>query len=336
MSWHRLRTDFRFAITTLFGVVTMLFVLPFAIYRFTQGQVWVGLVDLGIVASILVGVAHAWRGGDIDRVASGVVVACCIGCVLVANLVGLPGLVWMYPVLLANFMLVGWRMAIAVSVLALVGILLSPGLFESRLQVLMFLVTGMVTGLFAFIFAYRTESQRQQLEALASHDPLTGAFNRRALQRELVIAIESARRHRIPYGLALLDLDHFKQINDNHGHEAGDQVLVDFTGLVRLHSRRGDRLFRYGGEEFVLLLPHAGRDALPALCGHLRARVAAELAAGDAPITVSIGAAALEPDETAAGWLARADAAMYEAKRRGRDRVVVHAGGAAAETEPAA
>lgn len=329
MTWQRVRSDFRFAIMSLFAVVTVLAVLPFAIYRFAHGHILVGVVDLAIVAALVAGLVYAWRGGDIDRAAPVVVAVYCIGCVVIANLIGLPGVLWMYPVLLANFMILAWRPAIAVSGLALAALLLSPGVFDDSVQLVLFLITALVAGLFTFIFAYRTESQRQQLEALASHDPLTGVFNRRALDHELQIAIATAHRQRGAYGLALLDLDRFKRINDNHGHEAGDQVLVEFTALVAASTRRDDRLFRYGGEEFVLLLPGADRDALETMCEQLRERTATELSLVGEPITVSIGAAALEPGEGAAGWLARADAAMYQAKHMGRNRVVVHAGKAA-------
>jgi diguanylate cyclase (GGDEF)-like protein len=320
----------------LFGAVTVLTVLPFAIYRVLQAQWLVAAVDAGIMLVIGLGVAHLWRGGRIERVVMVVAAAYNLGCMLIANLIGLTGALWMYPVLLANFMLLGWRPAIAVSSVAVAAMMLSPGVFASGAQLLLFMATALVTGLFAFIFAYRSEQQRQQLEQLAARDPLTGAFNRRALQHELQVAIETAHRQGLAFGLALLDLDHFKRINDNYGHEAGDQVLVEFTRLVQSGTRRLDRFFRYGGEEFVLLLPGADAQALRALCEHVRELVAEESRLADLPITVSIGAAALLPGEDAQGWLARADAAMYEAKRRGRNRVVVAAADEAEAEAPLA
>jgi diguanylate cyclase (GGDEF)-like protein len=188
-----------------------------------------------------------------------------------------------------------------------------------------FAVTGLVVGLFAYIFAHRTERQRMQLEQLVTRDALTSTANRRAMEQELPIAIAASRRHDTRTSLAVLDIDHFKRINDGHGHEAGDRVLVDFARVISATTRRGDRLFRYGGEEFVLLLPGIDATALPVLCETLRERVAEQIEIGGRRVTVSIGAAELGPEDSASEWLARADGAMYRAKRDGRNRVVVAA-----------
>jgi diguanylate cyclase (GGDEF)-like protein len=323
MSWRRLRTDFRFAIIVLFASVAVLAVLPFGIYRVLQGQWPVAAVDAAIVGFLVVSLVRAWRGGDIDRIAPWLVAGYTAGCIAIAILLGLPGVLWMYPVILGNFMLLRWKGAAFASALGVLALLLIPGTFETYAHALLFTITAGLAGALASIFAYRTESQRAQLESLASLDPLTGAFNRRTLEAELAVAIADAQRRRAPCGLAMLDLDHFKCVNDRFGHDVGDQVLVEFTALVNRGIRAGDRLFRFGGEEFVLLMPSVDAATLESRCEEVRERVAGELDARGLPVTVSIGAAALRPGETAQAWLARADAAVYEAKRRGRDRVVV-------------
>lgn len=335
MSWKHLRTDFRSAIGILFAVVVVLCVTPFAIYRFSHGQTLAGVVDLAIVSAIAAGAVHVWRGGNIEHACRVVVVTSSVGCVMVAHLVGQAGVLWMYPVLLSNFMLVDRRLAMLVSVLAIAVLLLLPGVFGDTLERVIFLITAMVVCVFAFILAHRTDSQRAQLEEIARHDALTGAYNRRAMASELAIAIETSRRRQLPCGLAVMDLDYFKHINDNYGHEAGDRVLVDFARRVALGNRKGDRLFRYGGEEFVLLLPGADVGALQASCENLRERIARELRCDGDAITVSIGAAVLRGGEDVASWLARADAAMYQAKRQGRNQVVMDAAPAGADVAPA-
>jgi diguanylate cyclase (GGDEF)-like protein len=118
-----------------------------------------------------------------------------------------------------------------------------------------------------------------------------------------------------------MDLDNFKGVNDVNGHDFGDRVLVAFADLVRSHAREGDRFFRTGGEEFLLLAPGADKSRLRALAERLRTAAADSLHCGDQPVTMSIGVAALRVGEAAQQWLARADAAMYEAKRQGRNRV---------------
>lgn len=326
MSWHRIRTDFRFAIMVLFSVVTVLGVTPFVVYRFAHGESMAAVVDLLIVLLLTSSGIYVWRGGNLDRAALLTATAYTLGCVVIANLVGLPGTLWMYPVLLANFLLIERWLAIVMAALGIAAIMLSPGIFADGTQRISFLVTSVVVSTFAFIFAYRTDTQRAQLETLAWHDSLTGIYNRRAMERELAIAIETYRRHKTPYGLAIVDLDHFKRINDGYGHEAGDKVLVDFVRHVAEKTRKVDRFFRMGGEEFVLLLPGAQASSLHVICENLRAHIAAKLRYQKESITVSIGAAALEEDEDAAGWLVRADEALYQAKHQGRNQLVVHSG----------
>jgi diguanylate cyclase (GGDEF)-like protein len=326
MSLSRLRTDFRFAIMSLFGLVAVVGIAPFAVYRFGNGQVLAGAVDLAIMLVIVSCVVHVWRGGNLDRTALMLIVLNTAGCMFIASLLGLPGLMWMYPVVMTNFLLVGRVPALLVSSFAIVGLVLHGQAFESVAERFVFVATAGMVSLFAFIFAHRAATQKDELETLASRDPLTGAYNRRALDQELRLAIEAHRRHGAMFGLAMLDLDRFKSINDVQGHEAGDEALVRFTSLVQSGIRKLDRMYRIGGEEFVLVLPGANVHGLATLCEAARARVEAGLRSQGQVVTVSIGAAELRGDEDGAAWLARADLALYRAKRGGRNRVEVDQG----------
>ena len=323
MSLYRLRTDFQFAIATLFGVVAVIGILPFAIYRFSHGQTLAGVVDTGIMLCICGGVIDAWRGGDLGRLGLLLVLVANIGCVIIASLLGWPGLLWMYPVIVASFLLVSRMRAIVMVGLAIAFLVIHGAAFDGDLHRVVFLITAVVVALFAWIFAHRTERQRLQLESLAARDPLTGTGNRRAMEQELSRAIEVHRRQLGTFALALLDLDHFKRINDNFGHEAGDETLMAFADLVLASIRTIDRFYRIGGEEFVLLLPGVAGSDLRAVCENLRLKVANGLHCRDEVVTVSIGAAALCRDDDAASWLARADEALYRAKHGGRNRVEV-------------
>lgn len=320
---YRLRTDFSLAIITLFGALAAFAFLPYALYRFANGAMVHGVVDLAVVVAVVVAVGHAWRTGRTRAAGMFLGLISTAACLVTAMLPGAIGLYWIYVALLANYLLVRRTEAAAMSVFALAVVAIYNDVFASNEQKLAFVVSVLLVSLFAFIFAYRAELHRQQLETLATIDPLTGIGNRRSMESELQIAIQTHRRTGAGFGLAMLDLDHFKRINDQFGHEAGDQVLVEFARLVRTHTRQVDRLFRFGGEEFVLLVPGADAAALGRIADKLCAMIAAQLRYKDRSITVSIGATALLPQEDANAWLARADAALYRAKRAGRNRAAV-------------
>jgi diguanylate cyclase (GGDEF)-like protein len=165
----------------------------------------------------------------------------------------------------------------------------------------------------------------EEVYQLATLDALTELYNRRHFQELLEKELARAGRHARPLALAILDVDHFKRINDEHGHIAGDGVLRQIATIVREHVRGEDIAARIGGEEFAVLLPEAGLPAAEAFAERLRAAIeAAAFAPGGAPrrVTISIGIALLAPTRASRSELMRAaDAALYEAKESGRNRV---------------
>ncbi|WP_447896814.1 GGDEF domain-containing protein [Stenotrophomonas acidaminiphila] len=163
------------------------------------------------------------------------------------------------------------------------------------------------------------EQQNLELSEQTRTDPLTGLPNRRALALALAEAIE--RGTGMPPAVAIVDIDHFKQVNDIHGHNEGDRVLVELAGVQRAQFAGCGMAARYGGEEFVILMPRTPLAQAELQCQYLRQAVA-HLPLG-LPLTVSIGLASQQPGESAQDMLRRADAALYQAKAQGRDRVVV-------------
>lgn len=168
------------------------------------------------------------------------------------------------------------------------------------------------------------ERLRAELAHQATRDGLTGLHNRRAFEQRLGEAVEHARSTGAPLSLVLLDLDHFKAVNDTHGHAVGDRVLVAVADALVEAAADGETVARLGGEEFVLLMP--GRTAPEAAerADEARAACAGAVVAvpgGDVRVTISAGAAELSPDGTTEGILRAADVAMYAAKSAGRDRV---------------
>jgi diguanylate cyclase (GGDEF)-like protein len=163
------------------------------------------------------------------------------------------------------------------------------------------------------------------IERLARTDPLTGLANRRVLDEELPRMLDHARRTRRPVSALVLDLDHFKRVNDEFGHDAGDRVLADVAEALRLGIRENDLAVRMGGEELMVVLPGVGADRALALAEELRRRIAdLRVASLGLSITVSIGVATwCDPEERLPELLARADAALYRAKGEGRNRCVL-------------
>lgn len=319
----KLRNNFRLALIVLFGTITVLGVTPFAIYRFSIGQNLAGALDLLIVLCISTAVVHAWRTGRTEGAARFAAATYTAGCIGVAHVAGLSGLLWVYPVLLANFLLVSRGTAVFISVIAIAAVSMSDLAVPGLPQKMMFVTSAFVVSLFAYVFASRSEQQRAELETIAALDSLTGAYNRRGMDIELEVAMVNSERTGDPLGLLVFDIDHFKRINDSFGHDAGDGVLVQIAQLTRRSTRRSDRFFRFGGEEFGLLVPGADPDALRLIAEKLRATIEHEVRCKDRPVTVSIGATCFVSGESAADLLARADGAMYRAKHAGRNTVVV-------------
>jgi diguanylate cyclase len=171
-----------------------------------------------------------------------------------------------------------------------------------------------------------TELERS--ESQARTDPLTGLFNRRGMDELIVREIARARRTKTPFSVALLDLDHFKKVNDEHGHDIGDKALLHLTAVAKSGIREVDVVCRYGGEEFVVVLPGAGADGAQFVIDRMRGMLEkTPLAAGSLKLQLrfSAGVAELGPSDTGATMLKRADQALYDAKRAGRNRVVVAA-----------
>lgn len=168
----------------------------------------------------------------------------------------------------------------------------------------------------------------KELRIVATHDALTGLRNRGAMVEQLDAEVARSDRRiesERPLTICLLDVDHFKRINDSFGHQAGDAALKHVAEILKDSLRRGDFVGRFGGEEFLLLLPATTRDGALLIANRLRNSIATSSIAGlpvDRRISVSLGVAVHEPGETATQVLRRADAALYRAKRAGRNRVV--------------
>lgn len=170
-----------------------------------------------------------------------------------------------------------------------------------------------------------------ELERQATHDKLTGLFNRRYADDYLSREIEIAKRHDRPFTIALADIDHFKQVNDHYSHAVGDEVLCRIADVLVNRCRKTDVVARYGGEEFLLCFPDTNSEFAEQICGQIRLAIEnadwSDLTEEGGPpinVTISFGIAEVGNDSRRTSILSDADTRLYRAKRKGRNRVVTH------------
>lgn len=234
---------------------------------------------------------------------------------------GLLAIVWCYPVAVLSYVFLSRRAAGAYSavLLAAVGLVIDRRAGAASAATFAFSLAFV-----AVLMARMLRAHDQVRQALADQtltDPLTGAFNRRHLDACLTIAIERQNRSGEPSALMLLDVDHFKAINDALGHAAGDDVLKGLVRLIGSRMRSIDILFRTGGEEFALLLGGARYADAMVVAEDLRLLVEDSRLIDAGRISISIGVSEVQRGLSAHAWLADADKALYRAKRGGRNRV---------------
>lgn len=163
--------------------------------------------------------------------------------------------------------------------------------------------------------------KNRELEVLSVTDRLTGLFNRRKLDQVLEEELTRERRYGTGFSLVMMDIDHFKRVNDQHGHAAGDAVLAAMAGILQRRTRESDALGRLGGEEFVIVCRHSTLEGCLVTANKIREEIAGHDFPGVGQVTASFGATAYQPGDNAAQMLARADTALYRAKAAGRNRV---------------
>lgn len=260
--------------------------------------------------------------------------------VVTAALLYVPGdelrIIWFFLAIPSYYLLLGRAAGVVITFVSM-AILGIANLYSAAPYSHNAVATGLsglvYTSLFFYVYSERALSffnrmvdSNEQQRALATLDPLTGLYNARAYYGIADRLIAVARREQAPYSVFFLDLDHFKAVNDNYGHEIGDQVLSGVARTIREQLRESDVVARVGGEEFSVFLPRTGLEGARVLAEKLRASIASlaiPLSSGQTlRITASIGIAeSREPGCDMASLQREADLAMYEAKRQGRNRV---------------
>lgn len=308
-------------IVLVLSLISVLGLLPFSIVRFSTGDWAVGLVDtIGVIGSSAT-FAYVWRTRRTEAPGFFIAVLSLTGMVVNLSFLGPRDLYFLYPVTIAAFFLTPPTTALRLTGAALLAssIALFPALSAFDFAKFFLSVLGCI--LFAHAFAHQRNRQRDQLLQLSTEDPLTGAGNRRALQKKLDQMVASHRRTAEPMSAILLDLDNFKIVNDRKGHATGDAVLRRVADIITTRIRLTDSLYRFGGDEFIVLATSATGDTAVKLAEDIRELIALALAELALPVTASLGVAEYCADEPAQQWIERADRAMYSAKEAGKNTV---------------
>lgn len=305
------------------GGVTAAAIAGYAVYRFAIADFTGALLNTAIF-SVMAGVllmSRSERYVGLSIPLFGLVITS--ACVASSLVIGTNGLLWAFLVFWVNIFLLKYWVAIALNGTAILVLSIQANLFDSLLEQVSWSTVAVLICAFGLVFSRQLRQQRRMLRHLATRDPLTGIGNRRLMQHQLDKSVAEFQRHKRPCTLVVLDLDHFKRVNDSFGHEAGDKALRNFTRQIRTSLRTEDELFRMGGEEFVLLLRDMDQKAASEALPELHRRLSGTIDGPDGPLRFSAGAATLAEGENWSRWLGRADNALYKAKRSGRDALII-------------
>jgi diguanylate cyclase (GGDEF)-like protein len=304
------------------SVAGILFLLPFAANDFMKRRYALGAAIVSVVATLVADALAIRRKRDPPIPYALLLVPIGAAITLSLQTQGVIGAFWCYPVVLFFYFVLSWRMATLCSIALLVHATAMVHHYLGMGVTVRFCVSLTLTIVIINIIQGIIRDLQARLLGLTLTDPLTGAFNRRHMESRLLEAIQVSRRSRAPVSVLMIDIDHFKRINDEHGHEAGDAVLKRLVALLKQRSRTVDLLFRMGGEEFVVLLPATAEAAAVTHAEELRASIAEAPLLEGRPVTVSIGVAELGSNDTTVSWIKGADDALYAAKNAGRNQVV--------------
>ncbi|PIP79723.1 MAG: hypothetical protein COW84_08925 [Gammaproteobacteria bacterium CG22_combo_CG10-13_8_21_14_all_40_8] len=305
------------------SAITALSLLPFAFFRLYKAEWAIGVFDSSIIFGMCSLWLYVYKTGKTKGASLVISFIMLAGMLLTIVLKGTHQIVWSYPATVSIYYLNKYKVAATANFIAIVILAL---ITYSKIDMIAFtstMVTLLATNIFALIFANRTNDQRKQLLQQATKDSLTKVGNRRAFDYEISKLVQTQTRHPSPISIISIDLDHFKDINDTYGHVKGDEVLIDFTQILKMRLRGTDNLYRVGGEEFIIIPVHADLETTYTLAEQLRILIEVSQLTPNQSVTISIGVAEYKAGETANEWVNRADKALYQAKNSGRNRVCV-------------
>ncbi|MDO9519711.1 MAG: GGDEF domain-containing protein [Pseudohongiella sp.] len=310
------------------------FGLAFGLYHLFWGNQLLSLVLLPVVCLQIITVYLLKKNG-FSRFAAWTIALLQTAATIFYSLeIGLVASYWLFASGVANYYIVDRKVALSFNAVACFVIAVYA-LGEPAIAI-RYAASFVMINIFLFSFARQLEKKNAQLDHMLTVDPLTMAGNRTALEATLRRVKSQYDRHETPVSLIMIDLDHFKRINDTHGHSEGDRVLNRIAALIKKRLRPTDSLFRFGGEEFIVITENTHLNQAAYLAEDIRKRVESDVddqrKHADDALTVSLGLAQLRGNEAADDWLGRADKAMYKAKAMGRNWICFDADTSADQT----
>ncbi len=296
--------------------------VPFIVLRLSMGE-WGNAIYDAILSLVFVSITlyvYITRKEKIPRLIFALILV--FAMLIGFYLKGEEQIPWSYPGVVAIFFAVRPKLAAIFCMLCLVyfAVLLYPSVPSVRLTT--YLVSLFFTCLFVYVFANLTMQQRKALVRLSRRDSLTNLRNRRAFDYKLEEFVGQPRDDQTAC-LILFDIDHFKKINDQYGHQVGDQLLVKMGEAVKQRIRKSDRIYRIGGEEFAIILARSSLESAVKVAENVRLLVQKTQLVEEGMVTISLGVAAYQTGESKLSWVERCDNALYLAKGAGRNQVKV-------------
>ncbi|MBT3000025.1 MAG: GGDEF domain-containing protein [Candidatus Thiodiazotropha sp. (ex Ctena orbiculata)] len=320
----RYQTDFHLKSTFWLSVTAGTLILPFAYYHLTYQHVGIGIGAV-ITSLSLYLVAWSCHRKTYKTIYTFIWLTpfTTFFVAYLTNLLGLTGTYWCYSTVLLYYFMMTERQAWMSNILfALVNLPQAWQLFETH-EATRFTVTFLLVSAYSAIFLHIIAMQYSELQKQAITDKLTNLYNRTLLKDSLEQAIHQANRTNTPFTLIIMDVDHFKKINDELGHDIGDHVLIQLGIFLKDFLRGSDKIFRIGGEEFLILLYNTDEADSINMAEKIRKGIENLSLIPDRKVTVSIGVAGLSSVRDWKHWMKTCDKNLYEAKNSGRNRVVV-------------
>lgn len=315
-----------FILKSTFGVtlVSMLIVTPFSLNNFIQGRYLLGGVTLVVCVLCLLNAWLCYRGRYHEGInLFGIAPAITIAIVTTIHELGVVASYWAYlGVLAIYFILPEKRAWIANIIFIIIVFPVAWGALDQAVAIRFFVVL-LGASFFAFLSMGEITKQHYMLKEQAVTDTLTSLYNRSILQSSLEHAIHQSARTNTAMTLIMLDLDHFKKINDEYGHEVGDSVLKSVGELLKKFFRESDMVFRIGGEEFLVLLHNTDVSKGVNIAEKLRVKLEQLSLIPGHVVTISVGVSGLQPDMGWKEWMKLSDDNLYCAKSNGRNQVFV-------------